>query len=325
MLTVYIVVIFSIFLLFKLHLMSAFITGAAVHAITIKLSRKISNKYNNDVNKWIQAIIAFIVILFFSLISLFCYYLYKNFLHINDIINLIISGIVKFKSVSPEPIAKLIAPTTEEVKNQLNTFVSNYAKHLSEIGFEGLKAIIHAIIGAVIGAMTAVFRSNTIPTNITFKNQLSNQLLSLEDAFVKVMYSQVKISLLNTFLTALFVSVILPIFGIKMPFQMFLIIFTFITGLIPVVGNLISNTIIVLFGLTISINVGSICLLYLIVIHKLEYFLDAKIIGHVVNANAWELLCAMLIFEAAFGLPGIITAPTLYTWGKNELKENNIL
>ena len=41
-------------------------------------------------------------------------------------------------------------------------------------------------------------------------------------------------------------------------------------------------------------------LVYLVVIHKLEYFLNARIIGSHINARAWELLIAMLVMEAAF-------------------------
>ena len=50
----------------------------------------------------------------------------------------------------------------------------------------------------------------------------------------------------------------------------------------------------------------------LMAIHKLEYFLNAHIIGHKIKAAAWELLIAMLVMEAAFGLAGLVSAPVVY-------------
>jgi hypothetical protein len=56
--------------------------------------------------------------------------------------------------------------------------------------------------------------------------------------------------------------------------------------------------------LSLSIWVAVAALGYLIFIHKLEYFLNARIVGGQISAKSWELLLAMLVFEAAFGLPG---------------------
>jgi len=61
------------------------------------------------------------------------------------------------------------------------------------------------------------------------------------------------------------------------------------------------------------------------VIHKLEYFLNAKIVGSRINASAWELLLAMLIMEAAFGLPGLVAAPVYYAYLKDELSARGLI
>ena len=99
-----------------------------------------------------------------------------------------------------------------------------------------------------------------------------------------------------------------------------LVIITFIAGLLPVVGNLISNTVIVVVSLSISIYVAMSALSFLVVIHKLEYFLNARIVGSRIHARAWELLGAMLVMEAAFGLAGLVAAPIYYAYIKSELK-----
>ena len=95
--------------------------------------------------------------------------------------------------------------------------------------------------------------------------------------------------------------------------------FTFLVGLLPVVGNLISNAAIVILSLSISVPVAVASLVFLVVIHKLEYFLNAQLIGTQIRAHAWELLLAMVIMEAAFGLSGLIAAPIYYAYAKDEL------
>jgi predicted PurR-regulated permease PerM len=98
-----------------------------------------------------------------------------------------------------------------------------------------------------------------------------------------------------------------------------MVVLTFITGLLPVIGNLISNTVIVMVSLSHSLYVAVGSLIFLVLIHKTEYFLNAHIIGNRIHASAWELLLAMIFMESAFGLGGLIAAPIYYAYIKNEL------
>ena len=100
---------------------------------------------------------------------------------------------------------------------------------------------------------------------------------------------------------------------------------TFFVGLLPVIGNLISNTLIFIVGLSLSIYVAVAALVFLVVIHKLEYFLNARIVGTRIQARAWELLLAMLVLEVAFGMAGLIAAPVYYAYIKKELSEAGLI
>jgi predicted PurR-regulated permease PerM len=64
---------------------------------------------------------------------------------------------------------------------------------------------------------------------------------------------------------------------------------------------------------------------YLVIIHKFEYFLNARIVGGQIRANAWELLIVMLAMEAAFGITGIIAAPIYYAYIKSELRARELV
>jgi predicted PurR-regulated permease PerM len=98
-----------------------------------------------------------------------------------------------------------------------------------------------------------------------------------------------------------------------------------VVGLLPIIGNLITNTAIVIVCLSQGVPLAAVSLLYLVLIHKLEYFLNARIVGTHINARAWELLIAMLVMQAAFGIAGLIAAPIFYAFFKDELREKGLV
>ena len=148
---------------------------------------------------------------------------------------------------------------------------------------------------------------------------LGERCRRFSEAFRRIVFAQIRISAINTLFTAIYLLVVLPLLGIHLPFAKTMVILTFVTGLLPVVGNLISNTVIVIVSLAHSPHTALLSLVFLIVVHKLEYFLNARIVGARISAHAWELLLAMLAMEAAFGLPGIVAAPIYYAYLKQEL------
>jgi predicted PurR-regulated permease PerM len=93
---------------------------------------------------------------------------------------------------------------------------------------------------------------------------------------------------------------------------------TFLCGLIPVLGNLVSNTVIVGIGFTVSPKMAFSALVFLVVIHKLEYFLNSKIIGQRIRNPLWLTLLALVLGEKLMGLPGMILAPVVIHYLKVE-------
>ena len=103
------------------------------------------------------------------------------------------------------------------------------------------------------------------------------------------MGAQITISLINTALTAMF------LLAVRMPHAPLLIAITFLCGLVPIVGNLVSNTIIVFVGLVVSVKLAISALVFLVVIHKLEYLLNSKIIGDRIRNPVWLTLIALIL------------------------------
>ncbi len=212
-----------------------------------------------------------------------------------------------------------------ELKNLTVHWIREHASLVTVAGQESFRILTHLLLGTIIGALLAVREVVNNPEEKILAHALTERLAILGDAFKRVVFAQVTISAINTFFTAVYLLILLPSFGVKVPFAKTLIILTFLVGLIPVLGNLISNTLIVTASLANSILIAGISLAFLIVIHKLEYFLNAKIIGSKIQARAWELLAAMLLMESLFGLQGIIAAPIYYAYLKKELTDRQLV
>jgi predicted PurR-regulated permease PerM len=126
------------------------------------------------------------------------------------------------------------------------------------------------------------------------------------------MGAQLIISLINTTLTAIFIT------SVSLPYAGVVVVVTFLCGLLPIIGNLISNSVIVGIAFTISPKLGLIALVFLVVLHKLEYFLNSKIIGERIKNPMWLTLLALLLGERLMGIPGMILAPVILNYIKVE-------
>ncbi|MGF7161685.1 putative PurR-regulated permease PerM [Rhodoligotrophos appendicifer] len=181
------------------------------------------------------------------------------------------------------------------------------------------RVLLRILFGMIIGGFVAVSEVTFRPDPRPLTEAVTARIALFARAFRRVVFAQVRISAINTVLTAIYLGVVLPSFGVHLPLLKTVIIVTFLVGLLPVLGNLISNTVIVIVSLSVSPYVAVASLAYLVIIHKLEYFLNAKIIGGHIQARIWEVLLAMLVMEAAFGVAGLVAAPIYYAYVKDEL------
>jgi predicted PurR-regulated permease PerM len=187
------------------------------------------------------------------------------------------------------------------------------------------RSVVHVLMGMIIGALISMQKATTHKERRPLTEEIVRQGARLASAFQRVVFAQFWISLINTLFTWVYLDVILRLFGVEVPLVKTLIALTFVVGLLPIIGNLLSNTAIVIVCLSQGVSVAAASLVFLIVIHKFEYFLNARIIGSHINARAWELLIAMLVMEAAFGVTGVIAAPIFYAYFKEELREKGLV
>ena len=229
------------------------------------------------------------------------------------------------RSSLPAWIQNYLPPDTDSLSAIIVDWLRTHASELQHAGRVFGIGLVHILLGMIIGAIICFREAKGSGERSVLLREGGERVRTLAEAFRGVVFAQIKISAINTVLTGIYLIAVLPMLGVQLPFAKALVAVTFFCGLLPVIGNLISNTVIVVVSLSVSFFVAAGSLAFLIVIHKLEYFLNARIVGGEIKASAWEILLAMVAFEAAFGLQGLMAAPIFYAYGKSELRQLGLI
>lgn len=229
------------------------------------------------------------------------------------------------RAALPAAMVQHLPVNVDDMQVQLVAWLREHANELKGVGKDAGITMAHILIGIIIGAMVSLREASNVANLRPLARALEARVSRLGTAFTNVVFAQIKIATINAIATGIYLAVILPLFGVELPLVKTMIMLTFLLGLIPVAGNLMSNTIIVVVSLSHSVYIAAASLLYLVVIHKIEYFLNAKIIGTQIRARPWEILIAMLVMEALFGISGVIAAAIYYAYLKDELVAKELL
>lgn len=323
----YIIVASGLLLLIPLHLLPCFIAGFLVHEMVNALTPYFEKFiHGRRARLAVVAMLSVIVVAFLigSIGSLIGFIIQdvRGASALSHRITLVLQDLQTQLAVY---LPGYLPNSVEEVKNQIMQWVQRNIGLLQYTGKYVLHGFITMLIGMILGAIVSLHQVMPRDEPPVFKTELINRITTLSNAFRNIVFAQLKISTINTILSGLFILVLLPIFGLHLPFAKTLVILTFLLGLLPVVGNLVSNTLVFIAGLTVSLSVAVITLVYLILIHKFEYFLNAKIVGAKIRANSWEVLIAMLVFQGAFGVAGLVAAPIYYAYLKSELEQAKLI
>ncbi len=285
-----------------LHLLPTLFAGLLVYALVTALAPALQRHVPGVHAHWL--VVALLAILVVGVLTL-----------------AIVAAVAFLNSENGNPALffERLTPLIDRARTQLPAFIVD---RLPDDSTEmRARVIVQLIIGIVLGAMLALHSAHERLQSGPLSAVLSARAAHLVSAFRDVVFAQVKISALNTLFTGGFLLIGLPLFGVSLPLAKTLVILTFVVGLLPVIGNLISNTLIFVVALSNSMFVAVAALAFLIVIHKLEYFFSARLLGARIQAFSWELLIAMLAMESLFGTAGLIAAPIYYAYVKRELRE----
>jgi predicted PurR-regulated permease PerM len=311
---------FALLTVLWLHLLPALLAGLLVYEL-VHLTTPLLQRYLSNERARVVAVSALAVLMVGAVtaaVTWLVVYL-RGEGHLTRLLQKMAQIINQARTTLPESVTENLPDNADELRAAAVHWLETHARALQTVGENYGRGLAHILIGLVAGAMVSQMDVRPHSSKRPLARALGERVTRLGNAFRRIVFAQVRISAVNTTLTALFLLVGLRLFGVHLPLLKTLIAITFVVGLLPVVGNLISNAIIVIVGLNHSMGAALACLGFLVLVHKLEYFLNARIVGGQIRARAWELLIAMLVMEAAFGLPGIVAAPIYYAYLKDEL------
>jgi predicted PurR-regulated permease PerM len=324
----YVLAAFALLMVLLLHLLPALLAGMLVyelvHAMTPLLGRRISGERARLV---VVTVLGVVVVGLLTLLAVWLVSFFRREMGDPDLLwqQQLMPMVEKARQQLPVAITDRLPDSVDELRVMAMDLTRKHALSLQNIGKETARVLLRIIVGMVLGALMALNRARPPHQVGPLAAALGERCLHLAESFHNIVFAQIKISLINTAATAVFLLGAMPLLGIHVPLAKTLVVITFLAGLLPVIGNLISNTAVTIAGLSVSIWVAVAALGFLIVIHKLEYFLNARIIGTQIRARAWELLVAMLVMEAAFGLAGLVAAPIYYAYLKRELEAEGMI
>ncbi|WHZ19980.1 MAG: putative membrane protein [Rhodanobacteraceae bacterium] len=303
------------------HLLPALIAGLLVYAVVDALAPWLERRWPGGwARQLVVGVLAVVVagllaLLIFGAVAFFRAELGDP----NTLFDRMMPTIDRARTQLPAWIVAYLPVSAEDFRYTATQLARTHAGQLQVAGKETAHVFGRILVGLALGALVALTHMREVASAGPLRRDLTARCARFAQAFHDIVFAQARISALNTLFTAIFLLIALPLAGVHLPLTKTLIAITFIVGLLPVVGNLVSNTLIVIVALSMSLWAALGALIFLILIHKLEYFLNAKIVGHRIHARAWEILLAMLVMEAAFGLPGVVAAPIYYAYLKSEL------
>jgi predicted PurR-regulated permease PerM len=226
----------------------------------------------------------------------------------------------QIRDTAPQWLASRLPESAAAMQEAISGWLRSHAGEMQQWGRHALHILVNLIVGLVIGLIAAASTRPPQPPTLAIRLVL-DRLQQLAQAFADVFAAQLRVSAINTVLTGIYLLVVLPAFGERVPLSHTLVAFTFLASLLPIVGNLLSNAAITIAALTVSPLLGAVSLGFLVVIHKLEYFLNARIVGGRIRVPTYGMLATMLVLEAAFGVAGLVAAPIYAAWMTRELRE----
>lgn len=246
----------------------------------------------------------------------------------------VIKGVVELRTALPERIAAVrehpwfvgiaeYLPDSEDLAKSAERYASDVAKSAAAVG--------RAFIAAIVGLILAVVYFLDEDRIRAYRDSLSSRTLfgtlvrwaeHLAESVSLTVQLQLVVAACNTVLT---LPVLLIIGMGHVPGLMLLI---FVSGLIPVVGNMISGWVLIVLAFQVKGWLGVVIFVVLtFILHKVEsYYLNPRLTARHVDLPGFVLILSLIAWEHLLGFTGLfVSFPVLYLVGKirSEFREED--
>lgn len=214
-------------------------------------------------------------------------------------------------------------PDTDKIVESASHYAADAVKVLSAVGHLAIYALIGLILAIVflLGEDELVaWRQGVVAKSLT--GTLVRWAEYVAEAVSVTVQLQLIVATLNTVFT-------LPIlFLLKIPDKPALMVLIFVTGLVPVIGNVISGAVLSVLAYLAQGPIGVVIFLVLtFVLHKVEaYYLNPRLTARHVKLPGFLLIVSLIAWEHVAGFTGLfISFPFLFVAIKirEELKEED--
>jgi predicted PurR-regulated permease PerM len=311
----------ALLLVLHLRLLPALFAGVGGFVLYRSVRDHVRGHLDSSRAPWITYLLLAIVLaaLGFALFEAFELLLSASSGGLAKLLRLLADTLDQLRTSAPDWLADKLPDSAAALQEAVSSWLRSHAAQVQEWGRDALRVLLYLVLGLAIGLIAAGTTQRDIVSSRLVR-LAQDRLLQLALAFRDIVAAQLRISLVNMCVTALYLLVILPLLGYRVPLSHTLVAFTFFASLLPIVGNLLSNAAIVLAALTVSAWLGGMSLLFLVLVHKLEYFLNAHFVGNRTQIPTYALLASMLVLEAGFGAAGLVAAPVYCAWLTRELR-----
>src|SRR5205085_3398701 len=209
----------ALVLVLQLHVLPALLAGMLVYEL-VHVIAPTMNKHLSDQRAKLIAVglLSAVVVMLVTVAIIGAIFFFKSDA---GSLSALLAGMAKIiessRATMPNWAVEQIPASPEDLKETLAEWLRSHAGEVQLMGKEAGRIIVHTVIGMVLGAMIALHEALPIETNRPLARELADKVARLGDAFRRVVFAQVQISLINTVLTGIYLALVLPIFGVDLP------------------------------------------------------------------------------------------------------------
>src|ERR1700759_2726079 len=223
----------ALFLVLKLHLLSALLAGLLIHELVRLLAPLVEKRLSSKGARLVA--LAALSIITVTLLMLFTLGIFAFFKSDTGNLEVLLDKtdhiLTDARTKLPPWIVDSLPSNVDALKSFAGDWVDEHSKEIQHAGKELMHFFVRSLVGMVIGALISLHEEGpAINQTRPFAAALSERVSRFARAFRQIIFAQVKISAINTAFTAIFLAALLPAFGIHLPLSKTLIAVTFLAG-----------------------------------------------------------------------------------------------
>ena len=208
-------------LVLVLHLLPAMLAGLLVYQLVLVLAPTMNKHLSRKRAKLVAVFLisALVVGVVAGAIAGIIAFFKSEVGSLSALLTKMAEVVASSRATLPPWIVEQLPPDADEIRDALAEWFRVHAKDMQSLGQEAARALAYALIGMVVGAMIALHKTMATEPRGPLAEQLIERVANIADAFRRVVFAQVRISLINTLFTACYLMVVLPLFGVELPLR----------------------------------------------------------------------------------------------------------